>query len=345
VLLDLLAGLERYEHERVHLSRSRMPLTAAPSIVAGVARLRRHAAKFDLVHVMGDTAAMICLGELSRNRSVFGTHGLHFLRRAEGRRGALVRRRLSRVVGAADRTICSSLAERDELARLALSEDAARLVHVPNGIRLPAVPTAAERAEARAALGLSDDDVVALYLGQLEPRKHPLTAVEAARLLAARGLPIVLLVAGEGPLAGEVQKRAGAAVRALGFRDDPERLLRAADVFLMPSEREGLSLAVLEAMGHGLATVVSDGAGNPEAVGDAGIITPVGDPEPLANALTGLVRSSDERARLGAAARERVRERYSVERFLGDMDALLSDVLAGVPPARAPARAAAGARA
>ena len=61
--------------------------------------------------------------------------------------------------------------------------------------------------------------VAGLYLGQLEPRKRPLDAVAAAELAAARGAPLVLLVAGDGPLAGAVGARAGAAVRPLGYRE------------------------------------------------------------------------------------------------------------------------------
>ena len=137
---------------------------------------------------------------------------------------------------------------------------------MPNGIP-PVAPDPAARAAARAALGLADGDVAGLYLGELSERKDPLVAVRAAR---AAGPPFVLLVAGDGPLAPEVRALAGPSVRVLGHRDDAPALLAAADVFVLPSRREGLSFAVLEAMGHGLAMVVADGAGNPEAVGDAG---------------------------------------------------------------------------
>src|SRR5207248_4687947 len=100
----------------------------------------------------------------------------------------------------------------------------------------------------------------------------------------AAGAPVTLLVAGEGPLAGAVERQAGDGVRPLGRRDDPEALLAATDALVMPSRREGMSMAVLEAMGRGVAVVVSDGAGNPETVGDAGLVTPAGDEAALAEA-------------------------------------------------------------
>jgi len=172
------------------------------------------------------------------------------------------------------------------------------------------VPGPAARAAARAALGLGEGDVAGLYLGELSERKDPLVAVRAAQ---AAGPPFVLLVAGDGPLAPAVRTAEGPAVRALGFRDDPQALLAAADVFVLPSRREGLSFAVLEAMGHGLAMVVADGAGNPEAVGDAGLVLPAGDERAFADALARLAADPSLRGALGAAAKARVEDRFTAD--------------------------------
>ena len=87
-------------------------------------------------------------------------------------------------------------------------------------------------------------------------------------------------------------------------------------MFVLPSSREGLSFALLEAMAHGLATVVADGPGNPEAVGKAGIIVPSGDRHALAAALSELARDPARRAALGAAARERVEREFSLHGLL-----------------------------
>jgi glycosyltransferase involved in cell wall biosynthesis len=328
MVIDLVSEIEGYDHEKVYLSATRRAWRAGPSIGVGLYRLRREAAGAALVHAIGDVVAMISLSTLRSRPSVFGTHGLHFLRRAAGTRGALAERRLRAVVTAADRTVCSSATERAELAAVCGEEAAGKLVEVPNGIRLAPVSGESERREARQALGLEDSEVVALYLGELEPRKHPLAAVAAAERARADGVPLVLLVAGSGPEERAVRERSGPAVRALGFRDDAERLLAAADMFVMPSEREGLSLAVLEAMGHGLATVVSDGAGNPEAVDDAGLVIPLGDSAALAEALTRLAGDPQLRERLGRAGRERVERLFSAERFLDDMRAVFEQVAA-----------------
>ena len=314
--IDLLEGLADFEHERVALSRGRMPLSAAVSLPVGYPRIARAARRADLVHAHGDVAAALALPMLRGRPSVVTTHGLHFLRRATGARRAAAQRALRAVARTADRMLCTSQAEHDELSELLGTALARRLEVVHNGIAPPPAADSAARAAVRAELLLADGDVAVLFLGELEARKAPLVAVAAARLAAAEGAPLVLLVAGDGPQAGAVRAQGSSVVRPLGFRRDPERLLAAADIFVLPSEREGLSFAVLEAMGHGLAMVVSDGPGNPEAIGDAGIVVRSGDVAALAAALGALAGDPAQRALLGADARERVRSAFSLERML-----------------------------
>jgi glycosyltransferase involved in cell wall biosynthesis len=313
-----------FEHRRSYVASACSPLLAAPSIAAGRTRLAREAGTADLIHVIGDASAVLLAPLFGRRPSVFGTHGLHLLRRARGPAAALVRTRLRRVLATAAVCVCTSEPERGELAALGVP---ARLELVLNGVSLPGPVGSAVRESVRSELGLSSDAFAVLYAGELEPRKHPLTAAEAVLELSRSGEPAVLLVAGEGPLRRRLERLPPVAVRVLGFRDDLERLMAASDAFVMPSEREGLSLAVLEAMGHGLPVVVSDGAGNPEAVGNAGIVAPLGDVPAVADALRRLAGDPAERARLGTAGRERVATKFSVERYVGDMRRVFTEAL------------------
>jgi glycosyltransferase involved in cell wall biosynthesis len=313
-----------FEHRRTYVAIARSPLLAAPSIAVGRPRIAREARTADLVHVIGDTSAVLLAPQFRRRPSVFGTHGLHLLRRARGPAGAVVRRRLRQVLATATICVCTSEPERDELGALGVP---ARLELVLNGIALPDRVDPAVRHAVRSELELSADTFTVLYAGELEPRKHPLTAAEAVLELHRTGEPAVLLVAGDGPLRPRLEQLPQAVVRVLGFRDDPDRLMAAADAFVMPSEREGLSLAVLEAMGHELPVVVSDGAGNPEAVGEAGVVTPLGDVSALAAALRRLARHPAARAHLGAAGRERVATKFSVERYVEDMRRVFTEAL------------------
>ena len=334
--IDILERMPGYTADRVHLSLSRTPLGAATSIPLRWPQLRRAASEHDLVHLHGDMASMLALPLMRRTRGVVSTHGLSFLRRASGLPLRVAQARWSQAAATARRIVCASTAERDELlalARLRGQEHslAERLVVVPNGIDPPAPIGAAERGSIRESLGLADGELVALFLGLLDRYKDPLTAVRAAQAAIAQGAPVTLLVAGDGPLLEQVRAEAATGVRLLGFRDDPERLLRAADVFVMPSHREGGSYALLEAMGDGLAVVASDGAGIPEMVGDAGIVVERGNVAAFADALTQIASDPGTRAQLGARARERVLNRFTADRFVDGIRRVYDDVLSEAP--------------
>ena len=326
--IDLLDGLEGFAHERVALSGGRSPASAAASIPLRWPRIALAARRADVVHAHGDVAATLALPLLRARPSVVTTHGLHFLRRAEGARRAGAEGAVRLFARAAARVVCTSRAEHDELAALLGPRLARRLVTVTNGIDLPAPVAAAERAAIRAELGLAQRDVAVLFLGELSARKGVLDAAAAAARAAGAGAPLVLLAAGDGPQADLLRAQASDAVRPLGFRDDAARLLAASDLFVLPSTREGLSFAILEAMGHGLACIVADGPGNAEAVGAAGVVVPGGDTGALAAALASLAADAHERARLGSAARERVRTTFTRERMQAGVGAAYAAALA-----------------
>jgi glycosyltransferase involved in cell wall biosynthesis len=316
-VVDMLEdALQDFVHLRTYLTGSRTPFVAGPQLVARRPSLARAAAGVDVVHVIGDAGASLTLRLLARSASLFGTHGLHLLRRTAKPLSPLVRARLRAALAAASVTVCSSEPEFSELDTIATPEGRARLRLVLNGIPLPEPISSQERRAARDALAVPDEAFTLLYAGQLEPRKRALDAARAALTLKQ---PAVMLVAGDGPERSEVEQLAGERIRVLGERSDVPRLLAAADVLVMPSEREGLSLAVLEAMGRGLPVVVSDGLGNPEAVAAAGVVVPVGDVAGLARAFERLAADPRERSRLGEAGRERVRTVFSQERWRQEM--------------------------
>lgn len=99
----------------------------------------------------------------------------------------------------------------------------------------------------------------------------------------------------------------------LGFRDDARALTGALDVFVVASREEGLPLAMLEAMALGRPVVATTAGGIPEVIahGENGILVPIDDPSALASAVTDLLGSPEEAARLGEAGRRTVEERFS----------------------------------
>jgi glycosyltransferase involved in cell wall biosynthesis len=314
--IDLLEGMPGFSHERVALSVTRSRRRGVLSVLGRRREIARQAAGVDLVHVHGDMAAMIAAPALASRPLVITSHGLHRLRRSRGVTGWLVRRRLRGAVTASARTICIAADERADLEVALPPALHGRLALVPNGVPLPPATESGQREELRRGLGLTEDEVAVLFAGQLEPRKDPIGAIGATEAARGRGANLVLLIAGDGPLGDEVAARAGDGVLVLGHRDDLDDLYAAADLFLLPSHREGMSFALLEAMAHGLAPLVADGTGNRETVAGAGVVFAAGDREAMAEALFALASDPAERARLGAAARERVASQLSLDRFL-----------------------------
>jgi glycosyltransferase involved in cell wall biosynthesis len=265
--IDLLEGIEGYRHQRVPLSATRSRSQGVLSVLRRRREIRRLGREADLVHVHGDMAAMIAAPGLRDHPLVFTTHGLHRLRRSTGLAGWVVRRRLRAAVAATSRTICIARDERDDLAAALPPSLQSRLVVVANGVPVPPPVDPEQRARARSAVGLGEDDVGVLFVGQLEERKDPLGAIRAVEAARRDGAKLVLLIAGGGPLEQQVAAEAGPAVRLLGHREDLTDLHAAADLFLLPSHREGMSFALLEAMAHGLAPVVAGGTRNAKTVG------------------------------------------------------------------------------
>lgn len=122
-----------------------------------------------------------------------------------------------------------------------------------------------------------------------------------------------LLIVGDGPLAAQLRDQVMQSgleqhVWLAGDRQDVPQLLQSMDVFVLPSLGEGISNTVLEAMATGLPVIATRVGGNPELVvdGENGLLVPVADDAALAAALGGLVKDAALRARMGAAALQRI---------------------------------------
>jgi glycosyltransferase involved in cell wall biosynthesis len=328
--IDMLERLAGYEHQRFYISRDRTPSSGMLSIPARWPRLAVAARGTDLIHCHGDVTSAIASPLLRTRPAVLTTHGLSMLRRVRGTRRRVMIQVFTAAVRRSRAVICTSAAERDELAALLPKTEREKLHVIHNGIDPPAPIDEPRRAQIRRELGADPETVLGLFAGQLDPNKAPLLAARAATQLYAAGVPFLLAVAGDGPQAPELRAVAGEAVRVLGYRSDMERLLDAADLFVQPSEREGMSYALLEAMGHGLAVVAADGPGNPEAVGDAALLFAAGEVGALVSALRTLAIDPQLRADLGGRARRRTLEQFTVVGFLAATDAVYSQSLRSV---------------
>lgn len=195
------------------------------------------------------------------------------------------------------------------------------------GRRIELVPNAvAGIAPPRAAAG-ADSPLRLLYLGRLAAGKGLRELLHAlARLQQAEPVVARLAVAGSGPELDSLAALArdlglAAAVRFCGVvrGESKSQLLGESDVFVLPSEAEGMPCALIEAMAAGLPVVATRVGAIPDLVADGvhGVLVPARDPAALADALRLLAGDRARLARMGEAARARAREVCSIERIAG----------------------------
>jgi glycosyltransferase involved in cell wall biosynthesis len=200
---------------------------------------------------------------------------------------------------------------------------AKRVEVIENGIDLPRYGPAEDRAGLRRRLGLRPDRRYVVCVARFHPVKDHATLLRAFAEVAAARADVDLLLAGDGPLRGELEQtaaRLGVAdrVRFLGVRGDVPDLLRAADVFALTSVSEAASLTLLEAMAARLPVVITAVGGNPEIVRDGreGLLVPRGDAPAAAVALLRVLDDPAAAAAMGTAGRARVEECYRLDRTI-----------------------------
>jgi sugar transferase (PEP-CTERM/EpsH1 system associated) len=161
-------------------------------------------------------------------------------------------------------------------------------------------------------------------VGRMQIVKDPLNLVRAfIRLLqddpgARECLRLVMI--GDGPLRGDAQKllcetSAEAFAWLPGERDNIPQLMRAIDLFVLPSIAEGVSNTILEAMASGLPVIATNVGGNPELVvdGETGMLVPPSNPAAMADAINSYLKHPVLLGRHGEAGRKRVEMRFNIE--------------------------------
>jgi sugar transferase (PEP-CTERM/EpsH1 system associated) len=173
-----------------------------------------------------------------------------------------------------------------------------------------------------------DPDLVLIgTVGRLEPIKDQLALARAFVNLVGRRPEVRrflrLVIIGTGSLQPAIEQILVASeTRDLawlpGEHSDVAALLPALDVFVLPSQAEGISNTILEAMACGLPVVATAVGGNPELVsaGETGVLVPPNNPEFLADAILPLASDRDARMRMGLAARARAVARFSLAEMI-----------------------------
>ncbi|MGX1564268.1 glycosyltransferase family 4 protein [Streptomyces sp. NPDC055506] len=281
--------------DHVHVPRSSDPVS--------VAALRAACANADLVHAHGLHASFRTVLALSGRR--VGTPLVvtwHDRAHADGARAHLLRVLERRVVKAATVVLGTTSALVDRARRTGARDARLAAVALP-GPRRPVEPDDPDglRPKVRAELGAIGRPLL-MAVGSLERHRGYDVLLDAARGWRRLDPVPLVVIAGEGPLRGELQERIeaeGLPVRLIGRRDDITELLAAADLAVLPSRREeARSVLAQEALHARVPLVATDVGGIPELVGDAAEVVPHGDPEALAGSVVRLLGDPERREAL-----------------------------------------------
>jgi len=221
---------------------------------------------------------------------------------------------------------------------------------IPNGVDLQRFHPAEKTDEVellRTSLGICKDDMMLLAVGAVMPRKGTDILIEAWAKLASRYPRVHLVLVGprkdlEHPRLSKFRQRlekllvaSGAADRVhfTGLRDDVAAWYRAADIFVLPSEREGMPNSVLEAMASGVPVVVTPYIGLSTDIGSSQsqYLLAERDADSLAETLERLVVDEALRVKLGHSGREWVEQTMSLESSLDRYAALYHELSEPMP--------------
>jgi glycosyltransferase involved in cell wall biosynthesis len=221
-----------------------------------------------------------------------------------------------RVEGELEEALRSGTMRAIRCARFSQPPRPPRIVAVPNGVPVPT--TAWQVREGWRAAPR------AVFVGRLAPEKGLDTLLNAWPSVRSSYPEARLIIFGEGPERTALEARAralaltpgpGQAVELPGTAADVTEELRVADLFVLPSREEGMSIALLEAMALGIPLVASSVPGNCGLVSDFehGRLAPVDDPGALSRVIVGQWNNFDRAVAMGCAARARVDREFSIQ--------------------------------
>lgn len=282
-------------------------------------------------HLFGSAVRAAILSRICGVPAIATLHGgmdLGSHERFRGLKVAIINRGLKRIVFVSEplrRSFLEAVPLRPELATV-----------IPNGIDASRFSSDGGQVF-RAEFGIMPDEFVVGAVGTPgRPAKGLDVFLDVAALLKIRSPGIRFVIVGnlDGGRGTDLLNQRGSRsltddVVVTGFRSDVERAFAAFDVYALTSRSEGFSLSLIEAMASGL-PVIATRCGGPEQIltdGVTGLLVENGSADAVAKAIEMLRASPDQRQNLGAAAREAVRERFTLDAQLRSYERLYQETI------------------
>jgi len=328
----LRSRIEKSGIEVKILRPSRYTIANVPLFLVEMWRIRRElvrlikACKIDLIqtHILGPVDFIVLSLRCSTGlKAVLWTiHGVDSLPQRTGRFlqiRRIVFRRLYRLLAS---QVNGFIAVSDGV-RQAIIDQVGSIHHkiftIKNGVNIKRFQQHGDKKTLCAQLGINEHANLVLAVGRLGEEKGHRYLIEAVATVMAVHPNTHFLFAGEGELRNELEALAQKTgclknIHFLGSRNDVPALLAAADLFVLPSLREGLSIALLEAMAAGKPIVATDVAGSNEVLNsETGFIVPPHDSPSLAEKIGQILGNPAKANALGQAAKKHVITNYSAE--------------------------------
>ena len=302
------------------LGRSIKPRADLTALFAIVREIRRF--KPDVIHthtakagVVGRIASILS-GKKSIRVHTFHGHLLHgYFGTAKTNLVILIEKFLALFT---DQLLAVGKQVQDDLIAVGIG-NSKKFAVMPPGLQLANVPT---KATARIELGLEPNEIYCAFIGRITQIKRPDRFLDVAAKIKTDNVKLNFIVAGAGEKLKYCQERVATEnlpVTFLGWREDIEVVLAAADFVILTSDNEGTPLSLIQAGMVGIPVVATNVGSTNEIVvdGQTGFLTDLSI-EQLAQAVTKLSSDSDLRAKMGAAGKKYTLARYGVERLVKD---------------------------
>lgn len=175
------------------------------------------------------------------------------------------------------------------------------------------------RSMVRGELKIEQNEIIIGFVGRLSKEKGLVHLLDAAAMLVKKGLPVKVLIIGDGAQKNELVSRAdsldmAADVIFAGFQANVPEWVAAMDYFVLPSLTEGTPMALLEVMSQGVPCIASSVGGVPDIIdsGVDGILVAPGNPHEISEAILSLCQNREKRDDLTNNAKEKIRRKFNV---------------------------------